>query len=124
MSPSAKFIHFIPDRDRFIDERPFFGVELPREWEIDPFGNNQGIITRRFVAREAGAEIGEFVRARRRASKLSQKELGELAGVGPRFISELERGKPSVRLNAVQKVLSVFGKTLGIVEPEMKDDAP
>ena len=74
--------------------------------------------------REVRAEIGEFVRARRRASKLSQKELGELAGVGPRFVSELERGKPSVRLNAVNKVLAVFGKTLGIVEPEMKDDAP
>lgn len=76
------------------------------------------------MARKAGAELGEFVRARRKASKLSQKELGELAGVGPRFISELERGKPSVRLNAVNKVLAVFGKTLGIVEPEMKDDAP
>ncbi|MEX2120583.1 MAG: helix-turn-helix transcriptional regulator [Pirellulales bacterium] len=77
-----------------------------------------------FVAQEVGPGIGEFVRGRRKASKLSQKELGELAGVGPRFVSELERGKPSVRLNAVNKVLAVFGKTLGIVEPEMKDDAP
>ena len=66
-------------------------------------------------------EIGQFVRSRRKASKLSQRELGELAGVGTRFVSELERDKPTVRLNSVNKVLAVFGKTLGIVEAP-KDD--
>jgi len=60
--------------------------------------------------------LGDFVRTRRKASRLSQKDLGELAGVGTRFISELERGKPTVRLNEVNKVLAVFGKRLGIVD--------
>ena len=60
--------------------------------------------------------IGEFVRNRRVASNLTQKELGELAGVGTRLISELERGKATLRLDAVNKVLRVVGKMLGCVD--------
>lgn len=66
-------------------------------------------------------ELGAFVRTRRKASRLSQRELGELAGVGTRFVSELERGKSSVRLDAVSRVLAVFGKTLGVVDTPRKD---
>lgn len=69
-----------------------------------------------------GQEIGEFVRSRRKASNLTQRELGELAGVGTRFVSELERGKASVRLDVVNRVLAVFGKSLGIVNAPKKDD--
>lgn len=78
-------------------------------------------------------QIGEFVRSRRKASGLTQQELGELAGVGTRFISELERDKVTVRLDVVNKVLAVFGKSLGIsdaprpdaprIEAQDKDDA-
>lgn len=59
--------------------------------------------------------IGTFVRTRRKAGHLSQRELGELAGVGTRFVSELERGKATVRVSEVNRVLLVFGKALGIV---------
>lgn len=65
--------------------------------------------------------IGEFVRERRKASGISQQELAELAGVGRRFVSELEMDKPTVRIDSVEKVLAVFGKTLGIVDAA-KDD--
>jgi y4mF family transcriptional regulator len=68
-------------------------------------------------------EIGAFVRRRRKASHLTQRELGELAGVGTRFISELERDKPTVRLSTVNQVLGVFGKTLGIVDAAKGDAA-
>jgi len=60
--------------------------------------------------------LGEFVRARRKANGLNQRELAELAGVGTRFVSELERGKSTVRLSEVNQVLAVFGKTMGIVD--------
>ncbi len=56
--------------------------------------------------------IGAFVRDRRTSNKLSQKELGQLAGVGTRLVSELERGKTTLRFDAVNKVLNVFGKML------------
>lgn len=60
--------------------------------------------------------VSGFIRQRRDARKISQKELAELAGVGQRFVSELERGKPTVRVAEVNKVLAVFGKQLGIVD--------
>lgn len=60
--------------------------------------------------------VSGFIRQRRNARKISQKELAELAGVGQRFVSELERGKPTVRVAEVNKVLAVFGKQLGIVD--------
>ncbi len=61
-------------------------------------------------------KIGEYIRRRRIASKMNQKELGELAGVGTRLISEMERGKPTLRMDAANKVLRVFGKMLGYVD--------
>ncbi len=66
--------------------------------------------------KECGDEIGRFVRQRRKAAGYSQSELGDLAGVGRRFVSELEQSKPTVRMNSVNKVLAVFGKKLGIIE--------
>ncbi len=62
------------------------------------------------------ARIGTFVRQRRKANGLTQQQLAELAGVARRFVSELERGKETVRLGAVNQVLAVFGKTLGVIE--------
>ena len=67
-------------------------------------------------------EIGAFVRERRKASRMSQRELGDLAGVGTRFVSELERDKPTLRLDTVNRVLAVFGRTLGIIEATKKDE--
>lgn len=60
--------------------------------------------------------IGDFIRTRRKAAGLHQQELADLAGVAQRFVSELERGKPTVRLSSVNQVLRVFGKRLGVVE--------
>ena len=65
--------------------------------------------------------IADFVRNRRRANRLTQVELAELAGVGTRFVSELERGKRTVRLDAVSAVLAVFGKQLGVVDLQIQD---
>ncbi len=73
------------------------------------------------MAQDLEQHIGEFVRVRRKAGGFSQRELSELAGVGRRFVSELEQAKPTVRLSSVNKVLAVFGKTLGIVDAP-KDD--
>ena len=77
------------------------------------------------MTQELEASIGAFIRARRKASGLNQRELGELAGVGTRFISELERDKATVRVSEVNRVLAVFGKSLGIVDaPKPESEAP
>jgi y4mF family transcriptional regulator len=65
---------------------------------------------------ERDLSVGEFVKLRRRANKLTQEQLAELAGVGKRFVIELEAGKSTLRLDAVNKVLTVFAKTLGVVD--------
>ena len=75
------------------------------------------------MAPSFGTHIGEFVRARRKARGFSQDELADLAGVGRSFVSDLEQAKPTVRMDAVNKVLVVFGKTLGIVDAP-KDETP
>jgi len=60
--------------------------------------------------------IGLFVRERRKSAGLTQRQLSELAQVGPRAIWDLERGKPTVRLDVIVRVLRVFGKTVGVVD--------
>ncbi len=74
------------------------------------------------MARSTTLSIGQYVRARRKAASLTQRALGELAGVGVRFVSELERDKPTVRVDAVNKVLAVFGKRLGLTDAPRSAD--
>ena len=60
-------------------------------------------------------ELGALVRERRKAEGLTQEDLATMAGVGRRFVSELEGGKRSLRLDSVEAVLRVFGRGLGVV---------
>lgn len=60
--------------------------------------------------------LSDFIKDKRRQLKLTQPELAERAGVGLRFIRELEQGKPSVRLDKVNQVLALFGSEIGVVK--------
>jgi len=60
-------------------------------------------------------DIANFVKAKRKLVKLTQPELAEKAGVGLRFIRELEQGKESLRLDKVNQVLRLFGYQVGAV---------
>lgn len=44
------------------------------------------------------AELGACIRAARKGMKMSQQRFADLTGVGRRFLSELEAGKPTVEL--------------------------
>jgi len=59
--------------------------------------------------------LSDFVKAKRKSVKLTQPELAEKAGVGLRFIRELEQGKESLRLDKVNQVLQLFGYQVGAV---------
>jgi y4mF family transcriptional regulator len=59
--------------------------------------------------------IAAFVKSKRKAVKLTQPELAAKAGVGLRFIRELEQGKASLRLDKVNQVLQLFGYEVGAV---------
>jgi len=59
--------------------------------------------------------LSEFVKERRNAAKLTQPELAEKAGVGLRFVRDLEQGKETVRLDKVNQVLQLFGYQVGAI---------
>lgn len=60
-------------------------------------------------------KISEFVKEKRRLVNLTQPQLAEKAGVGLRFVRELEQGKESLRLDKVNQVLQLFGHEVGAV---------
>jgi y4mF family transcriptional regulator len=57
-----------------------------------------------------------FIKERRKFSKLTQAELAKKAGVGLRFIRDLEQGKDNIRLDKANAVLALFGHEAGPVE--------
>lgn len=60
-------------------------------------------------------QLSAFIKEKRRLAGLTQPELAEKAGVGLRFVRELEQGKTTLRLDKVNQVLQLFGHQLGPV---------
>ncbi len=54
-----------------------------------------------------------FIKSRRQQAGLTQQALALKAGVGLRFIRDLEQGKTSLRLDKVNQILSLFGHEVG-----------
>ncbi|EIL89929.1 helix-turn-helix transcriptional regulator [Rhodanobacter sp. 115] len=68
------------------------------------------------------APIAHAIREARRRHGLTQSQLAGLSGTGLRFISELERGKPSVAMNKVLAVLAVLGLQVLVCETHAGDE--
>lgn len=64
---------------------------------------------------QTSIDIGQAVRTSRKAMGLTQPELAAAAGVGLRFLVELERGKPTVRVDRMLAVLQAVGLELQVV---------
>jgi y4mF family transcriptional regulator len=58
--------------------------------------------------------LGAAIRARRSELGLTQGELAGVARTSVRFVSELERGKPTAQLDGVFRVLSALGLELDL----------
>lgn len=54
-------------------------------------------------------DMGHIVRNTRKDKKITQVQLAAAAGVGVRFIVDLESGKETTALNKALKVLTVLG---------------
>lgn len=63
-------------------------------------------------------QIGTSVRTARKRLGMTQSELALVSGVGLRFIHDLERGKPTIRLAPTLRVLAALGIQLEAVPPE------
>lgn len=60
-------------------------------------------------------EFGAEVRRLRKAAGMTQRDLATAAGVGERFIVELEDGKPRCELEKSLRVMKMFAKGIMIV---------
>jgi y4mF family transcriptional regulator len=60
-------------------------------------------------------KIAAFVKAKRKNLGLTQVILAEKAGVGLRFVRDLEQEKPTLRLDKVNQVLDLFGSEVGVI---------
>jgi HTH-type transcriptional regulator / antitoxin HipB len=54
-------------------------------------------------------ELTEIVRERRRELDLTQEQLADIIGVHRAFVSELERGKATVRFDLLLRLLQALG---------------
>ena len=60
--------------------------------------------------------LSEHIKQKRKKNALSQVELAERAGVGLRFVRDLEQGKQTLRMDKVNDVLALFGEHLGAIK--------
>ena len=59
-------------------------------------------------------ELGKALRSARKQLGLTQPQLALAAGVGVRFIVDLESGKPTVRFNSVMRVIEALGGVINL----------
>lgn len=58
--------------------------------------------------------ISTFVKQNRKALGLTQEEFAMRAGLGLRFVRELEQGKKTLRMDKVNQALAFFGAQLSV----------
>ena len=63
-------------------------------------------------------ELGALVAKVRKAQGISQLELSLAANVGRRFVVELERGKETLQVGKLLKVVSMLGIGITFIEPQ------
>ncbi|HCM59073.1 MAG TPA: transcriptional regulator [Bacteroidales bacterium] len=64
-------------------------------------------------------QLAEVIRLHRKAARLSRVQLAELSGVGKTVIYDIEKGKESVQLNTLVKILKVLNITILLKSPLM-----
>lgn len=62
--------------------------------------------------------LSEYVKDKRKKYNLTQVELADRAGVGLRFVRDLEQGKKTLQMDKVNAVLGLFGEQLGPIRIE------
>jgi len=111
----------VPDRVIFAEWRSLRASNFPiRTYFIDTrrkpcyLSRTVKIMARRQITT---AEVGDIVRTTRKAAGLRQDELAGAAGVGLRFIVDLEAGKPTAQIGKTLQVLAALGCSVDITPP-------
>lgn len=64
---------------------------------------------------DAPSNFAKIIKEERKRNGLTQRDLALRAGVGLRFVRDLEQGKASLRLDTLNQVLALFGYEAGPV---------
>jgi len=62
-------------------------------------------------------ELAALIRMHRKAAKLTQLQLAELAGVGKTVVFDIEKGKETVKLYTLRKILKVLNIEIQLTSP-------
>jgi y4mF family transcriptional regulator len=63
--------------------------------------------------------LGEIIRKHRKSAGLSQLQLAEMAGVGKTVVYDIEKGKETIKLNTLRKILYVLNIKVELTSPIM-----
>ena len=66
-------------------------------------------------------ELADVVKMHRKAARLSRAQLSEMAGVGKTVIYDIEKGKETIQLNTLRKILKVLNIKIELISPLMKN---
>lgn len=66
-------------------------------------------------------DIGREICYYRKHSGLTQRQLADLAGVGKTVIFDIEKGKTTIKLNTLLKVLNVLNIQIKLILPFAKN---
>ncbi len=64
--------------------------------------------------------LSRFIKEKRKLANLTQPDLADKAGVGLRFVRDMEQGKATLKMDKVNQVLKLFGHELGPVAMNRK----
>jgi len=108
---SGKNLGHITTRPHFVPVREI-SIDILQKSRL--FSRSVNIMAKRTLT---PAEIGDIVRKTRKAAGLRQDELAGTAGVGLRFIVNLEAGKPTAQIGKTLQVLTALGCSFDITPP-------
>ena len=63
--------------------------------------------------------LATLIRKHRKAAGVSQLQLSEMAGVGKTAVFDLEKGKATIQLDTLRKVLTVLNIKVQLISPFM-----
>ena len=69
-------------------------------------------------------EIAAIIKMHRKAAKLTQLQLAELAGVGKTVVFDIEKGKETVKLQTLSKILKVLNIEMKLTSPLLNNQMP
>jgi y4mF family transcriptional regulator len=64
-------------------------------------------------------ELGDIIKMHRKAARLSRVQLADMAGVGKTVVYDIEKGKETIQLDTLRKILKVLNIKIELTSPLM-----